>query len=201
MRFSICFWWVLFCKYIHHLFLTVICLLIQLYFVSLNVNMSHLFIPKSLEKEDEEWSEETIKDQFDDQEIDECGIYDFYPNASQNSMLDGLQTFSELFNPVNILLCHLQSPELVQFFSEETSRRDYHKFIAIFEKYHGIRLQIHSINKSAWTLLNKAMANSKKYKKSSYTRIYKPRKWSAYLFLSLLTFIYICFFRDVSIGV
>ena len=179
MRFSICFLWVLASKYIHHLFSTVICLLIQLYFVSLNVNMSHLFIRKPLEKEDdntkdEESSEETIKDQFEHQEIDECGIYDFYPNASQTSMLDGLRTFSQLFNTINTLLCHLQSPELVQFFSEETSRRDYHKFVAIIEKYHGIRLQIHSLNKSARILLNKALAISKKDKHSPYTCIYKP---------------------------
>ena len=120
-----------------------------MYFVSFNVNMSHLFTRKSFKKEDdnikgEESSEETIKNQFKDQEIDVCGIYDFYPNASQTNMLDGLRTFSQLFNIINTLLCHLQSPELVQFFSEETFRRDYHKLIAIIEKYHGIRLQIHS---------------------------------------------------------
>ena len=144
-------------------------------------HVSCLFIRKSLEKEghnrkDDESSEETIKDQFEQQEIDECGIYDFYPNPSQKSMLDGLWTFSQLFNTVNTLLCHLQSPDLVQFFSEETSRRDYHKFIAIIEKYHGLRLQIHSINKSARILLNKALAISIKDKPSPSIRIYKPNK-------------------------
>ena len=91
-------------------------------------------------------------------------------------MLDGLRTFSQLFNTINTLLCHLQSPELVQFFSEETSRRDNHKFVAIIEKFHGIRLQIHSLNKSARILLNKALAISKKDKHSPYTCIYKPGK-------------------------
>ena len=67
-------------------------------------------------------------------------------------------------------------PELVQIFSEETFRRDYHKFIAIIEKYHDIRLQIHSLKKSARILLNKALAISKKDKHSPYTCIYKPRK-------------------------
>ena len=143
--------------------------------------MSHLFIQKPLEKEDdntkdEESSEETIKDQFEHQEIDECGIYDFYLNVSQTSMLDGLRTFSQLFNTINTLLCHLQSPELVQFFSEETSRRDYHKFIAIIEKYQGLRSQIHSINKSARILLNKALAISKKEKHNPSTHIYLPKK-------------------------
>ena len=143
--------------------------------------MSHLLIQKSLEKEDdnlkdEESSEETIKDQFEHQEIDECGINNFYPNALQTNMLDSLQTFSQLFNTINTLLCHLQSPELVQFFSEETSRRDYHKFIANIEKYHNMRLQIHSLNKSARILLNKALAISKKDKHSPHTRIYKYKK-------------------------
>ena len=143
--------------------------------------MSHLFIRKPLEKEDdntkdEESSDETIKNQFEHQEIDECGIYDFYPKASQTSMLDGLRTFSQLFNTINTLLCHLQSPELIQFFSEETSRRDYHKFIAIIEKYHSLRSQIHSINKSARILLNKALAISKKEKHNPSTRIYLPKK-------------------------
>ena len=143
--------------------------------------MSHLFVRNFLEKgddnsKDEESSEETIKDQLERQEINEGGIYNFYPNTSQTNMLDGLRTFSQLFNTINTLFCHLQSPELVQFFSEETSRRDYHKFIATIEKYHNIRLQIHSLNKSAQILLNKALAISKKDKHSPYTRIYDPKK-------------------------
>ena len=172
MSFSICFLWVLACKYIHHLFSTVLRLLIQLYFVSLSVIMSQLFIRKSLEKKydnlkDEESSEETIIDQFEHREIGECGINDFCSNALQTNMLDSLQTFSQLFNTINTLLCHLQSPKLMQFFSEETSRRDYHKFIANIEKYHNMRLQIHSLNKSARILLNKALAISKKKDKHS----------------------------------
>ena len=62
------------------------------------------------------------------------------------------------------------------FFSKENFRRDYHKYIAIIEKYHHIRLQIHSLNKSARILLNKALAISKKDKHSPYTCIYKLRK-------------------------
>ena len=131
--------------------------------------MSQPFIRKSLEKknndnlkDDESRSEETIIDQFEHRGIDECGINDLYPSALQTNMLDSLQSFSQLFDTVNTLLYHLQSPKLMQFFSEKTSRRDYDEFIANIEKYHKMRLQIHSLNKLARKLLNKALAISKK---------------------------------------
>ena len=52
--------------------------------------MSHLFTRRSLEEEEKTKNlggrEEIIKEKDDfektNQDIDECGIYDFYPNAS-----------------------------------------------------------------------------------------------------------------------
>ena len=137
--------------------------------------MSHLFSrkPQKEKRKNKGEMEETIITELknSNQEIDECGIYDFYPSVSQNSILSSLQTSAELFNEVNTLLCHLQSPELVLFFSEETSCRDYRKFFAIIDKYHSIRSQIHATNKSAKSLLNKAMPLSKKNKEPSYIRL------------------------------
>ena len=105
---------------------------------------------------------EIIKEKYNcensNQYIDEWGVYDFYPNVSQNSILSSLRTSTKLFNSINTLLCHLQSPELVLFFSEDTSCCDYQKFRAIIEKYHGIRSQIHSLNESSPILLNKAVS-------------------------------------------
>ena len=85
--------------------------------------MSLLFTQKSVSEEEErnkneEENKEIIKEkdgweESNHQEVDECGIYDFYPNVSQRSILSSLKTSTNLFNSVNILLCHLQSPELM----------------------------------------------------------------------------------------
>ena len=136
--------------------------------------MSLLFTRKSVSEEEEinkneDESKEIIKEkdgweESNHQDIDECGIHDFYLNVSQKSILSSLRTSSDLFNSVNILLCHLQSPELMLYLSEDISRRDYQKFIGIIEKYQGVRSQIYFINASARNMLNKILSISKRNK-------------------------------------
>ncbi len=135
--------------------------------------MSLLFTRKSVSEEEtnknEDENKEIIKEkdgweESNHQDIDECGIHDFYLSIPQKSILSSLRTSSDLFNSVNILLCHLQSPELMLYLSEDISRRDYQKFIGIVEKYQGVRSQIYFINASARNMLNKILSISKKNK-------------------------------------